>query len=82
MPAPRGAIVEVTLTNGQQVSHYTKFPPGTKENPLSTEEINAKARELMVPVLGTKKAQQLIAAINDLENLSDVRELRAMISSP
>lgn len=32
--APRGAIVLVTLTNGQHVSHHTKYPPGTKENPL------------------------------------------------
>ena len=78
--APRGAIVEVTLTNGQQVSHYTKFPPGTKENPLTTEEINEKARVLMGPVLGATKAEQLIARINDLESLKDIRELRPLIT--
>jgi 2-methylcitrate dehydratase PrpD len=27
--APRGAIVEVTMTDGQKVSHHTKYPPGT-----------------------------------------------------
>ena len=33
--APRGAIVEVTMTDGKKVEHFTKYPPGTKENPLS-----------------------------------------------
>src|SRR5579872_5359538 len=54
--APRGAIVEVTMTDGKKVQHFTKFPPGTKENPLSTEAVNAKARDLMAPVLGADKA--------------------------
>ena len=79
--APRGAIVEVTLTNGQQVSHHTQFPPGTKENPLSTEEINQKARELMVPVLGAEKAEQLIAHLDGLETLRDIRELRPFLTA-
>jgi 2-methylcitrate dehydratase PrpD len=79
--APRGAIVEVTLTNGQHVSHHTKFPPGTKENPLSTVDVNEKARELMAPVLGAEKTQRLITQINNLENLRDVRELRPLITA-
>jgi 2-methylcitrate dehydratase PrpD len=79
--APRGAIVEVTLTNGQQVSHHTKFPPGTKENPLSSVDVNQKARELMAPVLGTEKTERLITQINTLENLRDIRELRPLITA-
>jgi 2-methylcitrate dehydratase PrpD len=79
--APRGAIVEVTLTNGQQVSHHTMFPPGTKENPLTVEEVNEKARKLMTPVLGTEKTERLIRSIQDLENLRDIRELRPLIAT-
>jgi 2-methylcitrate dehydratase PrpD len=78
--APRGAIVEVLLTNAQQVSHHTKFPPGTKENPLSAVDVNEKARELMAPVLGAGKTQRLITQINNLENLRDIRELRPLIT--
>src|SRR5450631_3635696 len=29
--APRGAVVEVTLSDGSKVAHLTRFPPGTKE---------------------------------------------------
>ncbi|WP_233852797.1 MmgE/PrpD family protein [Paraburkholderia sp. HD33-4] len=76
--APRGAIVEVTLNDGRKLEHFTKYPPGTKENPLNTEAVSAKARDLMTPVLGAGKTEQLIARINGLEAVEDVRELRSL----
>jgi 2-methylcitrate dehydratase PrpD len=76
--APRGAIVEVTLTDGRQVQHHTRFPPGTKENPLSTEAVAAKARDLMAPVLGRTRTDELIDRVNRLERLGDVRRLRPL----
>lgn len=76
--APRGAIIEVTMTDGRKVAHHTRFPPGTKENPLSTEAVNAKSRDLMVPVLGATKTDKLIAQINNLEKLDDIRRLRSL----
>ncbi|WP_223191181.1 MmgE/PrpD family protein [Paraburkholderia panacisoli] len=78
--APRGAIVEVTLTDGRKVDHFTKFPPGTKENPLNTEAVNAKARDLMAPVLGARKTDQLIDRINTLESVDNVRQLRPLFT--
>ena len=78
--APRGAIVEVTTTDGKTVRHFTKFPPGTKENPLSTEAVNAKARDLIAPVLGSDKTDRLIALVNTLEKVDNVRQLRALIT--
>jgi 2-methylcitrate dehydratase PrpD len=79
--APRGAIVEVTLSDGRKVEHFTKFPPGTKENPLSTEAVNAKARDLMAPVLGSDKAEKLIGEINRLEQIADIRALRPLFTA-
>ena len=76
--APRGAIVEVTMTDGRRVQRHTRFPPGTKENPLTTEAVNAKARDLMLPVLGATKTDKLIRQINHLEQLKDVRSLRSL----
>jgi 2-methylcitrate dehydratase PrpD len=77
--APRGALVEVTMTNGKKVEHLTKFPPGTKENPLSTEAVSAKTRDLITPVLGSERANKLIEQINNLEKLDDVRLLRPQL---
>lgn len=79
--APRGGIVEVTLTDGRKVDHFTRFPPGTKENPLSTEAVSAKARDLMTPVLGAEKTEQLIDRINRLETVDNIRQLRALFTT-
>jgi 2-methylcitrate dehydratase PrpD len=73
--APRGAVVEVTMTDGKKVDHFTKFPPGTKENPLSTEGVSTKARDLMTPVLGAEKANKLIDQIINLDKVANVRTL-------
>jgi 2-methylcitrate dehydratase PrpD len=76
--APRGAIVEVTLNDGRQLQHHTQFPPGTKQNPLSTEAVSAKARDLIAPVLGAGKTDKLIAQLNALEKVDDVGKLRQL----
>ena len=53
--APRSGLVEVTLRDGRTVSHFTRHPPGTKENPLDTSAVNEKARGLIEPVLGPRR---------------------------
>src|SRR5262249_57277938 len=72
--APRSGRVEVTLRNGQTVSHFTRHPPGTKENPLNTERVNEKARSLMAPVLGAERTEEVIRRIHPLEKLAAWRE--------
>ena len=78
--APRGGQVEATLKNGKTVSHLTRHPPGTKENPLNTEGLNAKVRDLMAPVLGGERTEALIKRVNALEELDDVRKLRPLLT--
>jgi len=78
--APRGAVVEVTLTDGCTIEHFTKYPPGTKENPLDTEAISAKTHDLMAPVLGATKTKRLIALINNLDKLDNIRQLRPLMT--
>ncbi len=78
--APRSGRVEVTLRDGRTVSHFTRHAPGTKENPLDTESVNAKARLLMEPVLGAAQTEEVIRRVNDLEKLNDVRELRRFLA--
>jgi 2-methylcitrate dehydratase PrpD len=73
--APRGGVIEVVLKDGSTVSKHTRFPPGTKENPLDTETMNAKARDLMGPVLGTERTEAAIRRLNALEQVNDVAEL-------
>src|SRR3972149_1131621 len=78
--APRSGRVEVTLRDGRTVSHFTRHAPGTTENPLDTESVNAKARLLMAPVLGVEQTEGVIRRVNALEALADVRELRPFLA--
>jgi 2-methylcitrate dehydratase PrpD len=79
--APRSGFVEVMLRDGRKVSHFTRHAPGTKENPLDAEGVNAKARDLMTPVLGRERTEALIRQLHAIEDLDDVRKLRALVTS-
>jgi hypothetical protein len=46
---------------------------------MSREEIVAKARDLITPVLGTAKCANLVQKIFDLEGVKDIRELRPLL---
>jgi 2-methylcitrate dehydratase PrpD len=78
----RVAIVEVTLTDGTRLSERVEHVRGTPENPMTTEEVVAKARELMTPVLGAATSSKLIEHVLGLENVKDIRELRPLLQAP
>jgi hypothetical protein len=46
---------------------------------VTREDIVAKARDLMTPVLGAAKTGKLIAQVFDLENMKSVREFRPLL---
>jgi 2-methylcitrate dehydratase PrpD len=78
--APRSGFVQVTLVDGRRVEKFVAHAPGTPENPLDTDGVNAKARGLMTPVLGADRAEALIQSCNALEDVGDVRELAALLA--
>jgi 2-methylcitrate dehydratase PrpD len=75
----RVAIVEVTLADGTHLSQRVDNVRGTPENPMRREEIVAKARDLITPVLGATKCANLIQKIFDLEGVKDIHELRPLL---
>src|SRR5665213_706956 len=75
----RVGIVEVTLNDGKILTDRVEAVRGTADNPMTRDEVAAKARELMTPVLGAAPAFQLIQKIFDLENLKSVRDLRPLL---
>jgi 2-methylcitrate dehydratase PrpD len=79
--APRSGFVEVKLKDGRMVSQFTRHPPGTKENPLDTDAVNAKVRGLMEPVLGAQRTESVIQRVNALEELKSARELVQLLTS-
>ena len=75
----RVAIVEVTLADGTHLRQRVDNVRGTPENPMTREEILAKARDLVTPVLGAEKCAALLHKIFDLESVSDIRALRPLL---
>jgi 2-methylcitrate dehydratase PrpD len=78
LPA-REAIVEVTLVDGSHLTETVKAVRGTAENPMPREEVIAKARDLMTPVLGAERCDKLIQSTMNLERLKSIRELRPLL---
>jgi 2-methylcitrate dehydratase PrpD len=75
----RQATVIITLTDGQTLTKHVDNVRGTEANPMTSEEVKAKARDLIAPTLGASKAQQFIDRIFALESVKDVRELRGLL---
>jgi 2-methylcitrate dehydratase PrpD len=75
----RVAIVEVTLDDGTKLTERVDAVRGTAQNPMTREEVVAKARDLMSPVLGASSASRLIDQLLALETLSDLRALRPLL---
>jgi 2-methylcitrate dehydratase PrpD len=75
----REAIVEVTLTDGTHLSEHVEAVRGTAENPMTREEVVAKSRQLMEPVLGAATCANLVERVLGLESVKDIRELRPLL---
>src|SRR3954465_13458438 len=78
MPSRQG-IVEVTLRDGRTLRHHMKAVRGTAENPMTREEVDAKAADLIAPVFGKSRARRLCDAIWTLEKLGNIRKLRTLL---
>ena len=73
------AIVEVTLKDGTQFTQRVDAVRGTVRNPMTHEELAAKASDLMTPFLGSAKCQQLIDMVFNIEQLSDIHMLSPLL---
>jgi hypothetical protein len=49
---------------------------------MTRDEVVAKARELMTPVLGAEKCSKLIERVLGLDTVKDIRELRPSLQAP
>jgi 2-methylcitrate dehydratase PrpD len=75
----REAIVEITMNDGTKLSEHVKAVRGSAENPMNREEVAAKSRDLLAPVVGAAAGNKLIEKILDLENVKNIRELRPLL---
>jgi len=74
------AAVDVTavMQDGSRVHIRVDHAIGSLERPLSDAQLEAKFRQLAVPVIGEGKADEITAACWRLASMADVRELTRM----
>ena len=71
-------VMEITLKDGRKLIHQTMASQGTFENPLTRQEAQEKALDLMAPVLGKQRSRTLMAALFGIENIENARALRKL----
>jgi 2-methylcitrate dehydratase PrpD len=73
------ALVTVTTVDKRSYAHRATAVRGTPDNPMSDDEINAKAMDLMESVLGRARTRELIDLIWTIDEVADVRVLRRLL---
>jgi 2-methylcitrate dehydratase PrpD len=71
-------VMEIRLRDGRLVHGQTMAAKGSFENPLTRQEEEEKALDLILPVLGKKRGQALLVALWSFDTLKDVRALRRL----
>lgn len=78
LPA-RVAVVEVALRDGARLSERVAAVRGTVRTPMDRDEVVAKARDLMAPVVGSAASSGLIATLLAIDTNPDIRALGALL---
>ena len=75
----RETVVDVELQDGTKLSERVSAVRGTSRNPMTRDEVIAKACDLTAPVLGRDTSTRLIETILELEKVTEVRNLRRLL---
>lgn len=74
-PAAWPTRLAIELTNGTALRGAADFPRGNPENPVTTEELEAKFVALIAPRFGAEVAQRGIALVHSLDASDDMATL-------
>ncbi|HXF55591.1 MAG TPA: MmgE/PrpD family protein [Hyphomicrobiaceae bacterium] len=77
----RQAIVEIETRDGRWLRHHAKAVRGTPENPMTEAEVEAKALDLIRPIIGPERGRSLVSAAGRIAELATVRELSPLLQA-
>ncbi len=78
-PERYASIVEVTTTDGRQLTRRVEYAKGTRENPLTREDIYQKYRKLATTVTSPTRAEKIADLAQRIDRLPDLMGLAAML---
>ena len=80
-PALQRVIVNINTTDGRRFSKQLDYPKGDPRNPLTDQEVEEKFAALADGVLSTSAQQRVKDAVWNLERVSSVSELMALMEA-
>lgn len=83
-PRKESARVHISLKDGTSITEFVEHVRGYPPNPMSREDVEEKARELMTPVLGESQTAQLIDQVWHIDDMTNAGTLADMmrVTSP
>jgi 2-methylcitrate dehydratase PrpD len=83
-PALEGtaAVVEIRTTDGASWSDRRTAARGDPADPLTRAEIQEKLRTAAAGLIGAAEVERIIALVDGLERVDDVRNLLAAVRAP
>ena len=75
------AWAEVRTTDGRTLRSELFNPTAAPENPVTWDEMQNKFKLLAAPVISNQRQQEIMAAVDSLEQLDDVRQLASLLST-
>ncbi|UCH32061.1 MAG: MmgE/PrpD family protein [Candidatus Bathyarchaeota archaeon] len=73
-PKRRPTAVEIVTKSGETLNARTDFPKGTAENPMTTQQLRTKFKDLTSKVLG-EEVEKVMNIVDKMENLGSINEL-------
>jgi len=80
-PALQRVVVEITTTDGRQLTQQLDYPKGDPRNPLTDAEVEEKFSALAEGVLSSSAQKKLKQAIWNLEKVNSVGQLMALMKA-
>ncbi len=72
--------LEVRLKDGRTVERFIRYAKGAPERPLSDAELADKVESLVAPVLGAARHREIVACVESLDTLPDLRHLVSLMT--
>ena len=73
--------LKIVTADGRTLSNHVAVVRGSARNPMDAKEVEAKALDLMGPVLGAARANEVIAAIGKLDQFGPLSGMRRLLQA-
>ena len=78
----KGAGIEVIMKDSRRLKEIVAYSKGLPENPMSAAEVEEKFHSLVDPILPQGRAEEIIQAVRDIENVKNINDLMQLLVVP